>query len=402
MEELLRTLREFLGFSPPDQDRIHALAEVIEPAIPDIVDRFYRDLLKDPQARAVFTGGEAQLQRQRRLLADWLRGVLRGSYDLAYFADRQRIGTTHLRTGVPQHYMVTGMEVLAREIDRRALESGVEGAAEKLASVHKLLALELAVMLETYKEHYSEQVRQRERSAVEAKLTRAEHLAELGQLAASLAHEIKNPLAGISGAIQIMRDAIPRDDAHQPILGEILAQVRRLDETVKDLLQYARPSAPRRTTVSLREAVERVVNVVQKGASPERILVACEEEPGDTELLADRGQIEQLIMNLVLNAVHATEQGGDVRVVIKPERQRLVLQVEDTGKGMTPAVLAQAFEPFFTTKARGTGLGLSICRRIADAHQAEITLVSQLGEGTTVTVVLPRRPREAGRTKEVP
>ena len=105
--------------------------------------------------------------------------------------------------------------------------------------------LDLAVMLESYQESYAEQVRRSERSAVEEKLTRAEHLAEIGQLAASLAHEIKNPLAGISGAIQVFRDTMPHNNPHRPILTEILGQINRLDATVKDLLLYARPLPPK-------------------------------------------------------------------------------------------------------------------------------------------------------------
>ena len=247
----------------------------------------------------------------------------------------------------------------------------------------------MGVKVQSYKETYADRIRRSERSAVEEKLTRAEHLAEIGQLAASLAHEIKNPLAGISGAIQIIRDAMPADDPHQPIVTEILGQIRRLDATVKDLLQYARPTPPRLTEFSLDRKIARILQVLGEEPSLRQIRVECEVVPLGVSVYADDAQIEQLIFNLLLNAAHASEDGGVIRLAVMERNDRVQLVVTDSGRGMTPEVQDRAFEPFFTTKAKGTGLGLSICRRIAEAHGGTIELQTELGQGTTVKVNLP-------------
>jgi signal transduction histidine kinase len=263
--------------------------------------------------------------------------------------------------------------------------------------------IELAVMLNDYQKSYAERIRERERSVVEEKLTRAQHLAEIGQLAASLAHEIKNPLAGISGAAQIIRDAMPADDPHQPIVTEILGQINRLDATVKDLLQYARPTPPRAQNVALDDIVERVLTVLQKEPAVQRVRI--EHEPGEPGAIvfADEGQIEQLLLNLLLNAAQASDEGGAIQVAILAEGNTVKLIVRDEGAGMTPEVRERTFEPFFTTKARGTGLGLTICRRIVEVHGGEIEVASEPDAGTTVTVSLPTkdaRPRTVRTTRE--
>lgn len=384
-------LKRYVGFDAGDVARLRELRPHVQSVIPHVVDRFYSVLLSEPDARAVFTGGEEQVEAQRKVFKTWISELFNGTYEADYFTERLRIGAAHVRHGVPQHYMVTGIEIVWQEFEHRLRNVGIQNIEEKLQSLHKLLTLELAFMLETFKEQYSEIVRQTERTAVEEKLTRAEHLAEIGQLAATLAHEIKNPLAGISGAIQVIRDAMESDDVHRPVINEILVQIKRLDETVKDLLQYARPSPPRRTEFSLRDVVAGLLTVLRQGSARSRIQFDLTGSGADTIIHADKGQIEQLVMNLLINAIHATEVDGDVRISIEPAGDRVRIVVADTGTGMPEGVPGQAFEPFFTTKARGTGLGLSLCRRITDAHSGTIRLESQWGEGTMVTAELPVR-----------
>lgn len=380
----------YVGFVAEDAERVQSMAKDVERVIPQVVHRFYEQLLRDPTARAVFAGGGEQIDRQRRTLLVWLRSLFKGPYDTGYFRARSAIGIAHVIANVPQHYMVTGMEVVWQEFERWARESQLPDVDAKLRSLHKLLSLELAVMLETYKERYSEAVRHVERNAVEEKLTRAEHLAEIGQLAASLAHEIKNPLAGISGAIQIMRDEMDSDDPHQPIVSEILGQIRRLDATVKDLLQYARPNPPQLHAISLDQVVLQALKVLQEEPALHGIHVERVASPADAIVRGDARQLEQLLINLILNAAHASKEGGTIRVAVANNGLDVRLFVQDNGAGMTDEVCREAFEPFFTTKAKGTGLGLSICRRIAEVHGGSIRLVSEVGKGTEVVVDLPR------------
>jgi signal transduction histidine kinase len=355
------------------------------------MDRFYERLFHDPGARAIFTGGQAQIDHQRLRLVHWLNELFGGTYDQSYCEKRLAIGHTHVRVGMPQHYMFVAMEIISQELEKVIRRLDVPGIEDKLASLHKVLSLEMAVMLESYKDSYSTKVRQEERSVAEERVTRSEHLAEVGQLAASLAHEIKNPLAGISGAIQVIRDAMRADDPHRPIIREILGQINRLDAAVKDLLIFSKPKPPAIQPSDLNTVVARVVKLLRGTAAFRRVQLRFDSVPALPLVPVDENQIEQLVINLLVNAAHACEaNGGRVDVVLSSDPRGVRMAVADTGEGMDERTAQRAFEPFFTTKARGTGLGLSICKKIVDAHGAMITLTSTRNVGTQVTVDFPR------------
>ncbi len=394
---LFDEMKSSIGFDGRDAANVRSLAPCAIPAIPSAVHHFYEQLLQQASARAVLTGDDVQAAGLREVVSTWLRELFEGPWDEVYYQKRRRIGSTHVRVGLPQYYMFTGIELIWQVLEQRLREAGIQDVHAKLGSLHRLFILDLAIMLESFQESHSEQVRKFERSAVEAKLTRAEHLAEIGQLAASLAHEIKNPLAGISGAIQIIQEGMRSDDPHQPIVTEILGQIGRLDATVKDLLQYARPTPPRATKVALDAVVRRVLTVLREEPALQRISITYTGAPSDPTVYADDGQIEQLLINLIINAAHASRDGGAIHLGITSDSGEVRLIVRDEGKGMTQDVRSRAFEPFFTTKAKGTGLGLSICRRIAEAHGGDIELESNIGKGTTATVSLPSSRVEKDR-----
>jgi len=383
-------IKRYIGFDDDDARNLRGLWEVVKPVLPSVVDRFYGAIRNDPEALRVFTGGEQQLDYLSGILGEWLEGLFNGRYDQTYFEQAARAGRTHVRHELPQHYMVAAMEIMWQQLDRRVRTAGAQDVDVKLASLHKLLMLQLALMLEAYKERYSELVRREEHNIVEERLTRAEHLAEIGQLAASLAHEIKNPLAGISGAIQIIREEMPEDDPHRPIISEILGQISRLDETVKDLLLYARPTPPKRSKFPLDQAVSRALSLLKGEPALQRVRVKFERGREDMTVHADLRQIEQLIVNLLINAAHASPDGAAVEITVAQDADFVTLAVCDRGKGMPADIQRRAFEPFFTTKAKGTGLGLSICRRIVEVHGGNISLQSVVGGGTTALVGLPR------------
>lgn len=382
-------MRRAIGFDDGDGARVRSLAAEASSIIPDVVKHFYDQLLSLEEARSAFTGGAEQLARQAVLLRTWLEDLFTEEYDSGYFERRRSVGEVHARLGLAQHLMCSSMELIWRVLNERLRQTKIEDIDAKLHSLHKLLMLELAMMLESYKLHYSEQVREVERSVVEEKLTRAEHLAEIGQLAASLAHEIKNPLAGISGAIQVIRESMSSDDPHQPIITEILSQIGRLDATVKDLLQYARPTPPKSKKVLLDPVVRRVLSLLQEEPALQRVQIRYDGVARDATVYVDEAQVEQLLMNLILNAAHAVGEGGFVDIQVTPKNGNVELVICDQGTGMSVEAQRRAFEPFFTTKAKGTGLGLSICKRIVEAHGGRIALTSVLNKGTTATVLLP-------------
>jgi signal transduction histidine kinase len=390
VQAIFDEIKTYVGFTATDAKRIRSLAEVVHPGLPRVVERFYTEILRHSGASRVFTGGQAQVDRLRESLQKWLETLFCGCYDADYVEQRTRIGHAHVRVGLSQHYMFGAIEVIWQELQAIIRAANPPQVDEKLVSLHKLLTIETTIMLESYRASYAQRVRSMEHEAVQERLSRAEQLAEVGQLAASLAHEIKNPLAGIGGAIQVLRDDLKADDPRRGVLEETLRQVMRLDGTVKDLLTYARPASPQFGPCRLDEIIGRVTTLLSPDGSARGVRIVREETSECAPIEADEHQLEQLLLNLLLNALHASRKGDVVRVMLLSDVDELALVVEDRGQGMDAATARRAFEPFFTTKTRGTGLGLSICRRIVDAHGGSIGMTSEVDRGTAVEVRLPR------------
>jgi len=390
-EQLLSDMKRHIGFTEEDEAVLQSLAKDVAPHLPRVVERFYGAMRDDPKLLALFDGGELQMARHKLALQEWLGDLFAGSDGETLGRARLQDDRSQVLAKLPQHYMIVAVEVARPELEL-ILQGLIPGDANPAReALRKRMMLDLGITLEGYRQSYAQSIRESERSAVEEKLTRAEHLAEIGQLAASLAHEIKNPLAGISGAIQIIGEEMGPDAPRQPIVAEILGQIRRLDAAVKDLLIYARPAPTRPTTVNLRNVTLRVLTVLREEPELLRVRVDCDGLIGDCEACGDESQIEQLLMNLVINAAQASRDGDTVRISTRRSEEEVELEVKDDGEGMSPEIHKRAFEPFYTTKAKGTGLGLSICRKIVEAHHGVIEIVSRLGEGTTVTVRLPRK-----------
>jgi signal transduction histidine kinase len=230
-------------------------------------------------------------------------------------------------------------------------------------------------------------------------MQRADALANIGELAAGLAHEIKNPLAGIAGAMQILSSDLAKGDPKREVFEEIAVQVKRIEKTVTDLLSFARPQPPEFARVNLNEVFQAALFLVRQQSEAKRI--TFQEDLATTLPLvsADPRQIQQVLLNLILNAVQAMPAGGKVVVrtqgIKRPEgpgegaRSVVEAEVEDTGPGIMEDIREHIFEPFFTTKHKGTGLGLAIVRRIVLEHGGEIKVKSLVGHGTTFTVILP-------------
>ncbi len=238
------------------------------------------------------------------------------------------------------------------------------------------------------------------------RLDRAERLATFGALAASLAHEIKNPLAGIGGAIQVMADELPATDPRKEIMQEILTQLHRLDKTVRDLLAFARPGKPDVAPCDIHQVLDRVLLLLAQDPEAKHIRVVRSYRPNLPPAVADGKQVGQVFLNLVLNAVQAMPHGG--QIILRTDlveangdglrsrdtgRPLVKVEVSDTGPGIPAQILPNIFKPFVTTKHRGTGLGLSVSRRIVEDHGGSIEAESAPGQGATFRVFLPAGSR---------
>jgi PAS domain S-box-containing protein len=226
-----------------------------------------------------------------------------------------------------------------------------------------------------------------DRKRSEEKLREQDALARLGQMAAVVAHEVKNPIAGIRGALQVIGSRLPADSRDRPVITEIIARLDSLNAIVQDLLVFARPRELRAEPVDLRSLVDEVVTRFRRDPAVAR--VSIDVSAPSAVVRADAEQLQIVLQNLLLNAAQAMSGEGLVAIRVTEAPEAWVVSVADQGPGMPPEIRAQAFDAFFTTKHRGTGLGLPIARRIVDAHHGSIEIDTPAGGGTTVSVTLP-------------
>lgn len=224
-------------------------------------------------------------------------------------------------------------------------------------------------------------------------MERADRLASVGEMATGLAHEIKNPLAGISGAISVLADDFPDTDPRKEIVRQVLEQIKRLDKTATDLLFFGRPGKPELTFTDINALVTKTLFFVSQHPEARNIQYQEDLTRDLPAIWVDEKQIQQVLLNIIINAVQVMTDGGTltIKTGIRSEggRSRVWVSITDSGKGIPPEELDRIFVPFHTTKTQGTGLGLPICRQLMEQHDGTIDVESRLGEGTTFIIELP-------------
>ena len=195
--------------------------------------------------------------------------------------------------------------------------------------------------------------------SLEKQLADAEHLATLGELSAGLAHEIKNPLAGIKGAIDVIRDSLPASDKHQEILGDVIHEVNRIDKIVRDLLNYAKPKPASHSSIDLPGLVHRIVAMAGSTSKHSSIPIqVCQLAP-IPEFTGDETQLEQVLLNLLLNAQNAMPSGGHIEVVLDYDRDAAAMRMEvrDDGPGIPESIQKENLSALFYHAHRRSGIG---------------------------------------------
>jgi two-component system NtrC family sensor kinase len=238
---------------------------------------------------------------------------------------------------------------------------------------------------------------------LDERLLQSQKLAAIGQLSAGIAHEINNPLAIIRQEAEWMQLLLKKAESAAPkeleelkgSLSQIVQQVDRCTEIIRNLLDFARKRAPVIQAVDLNRISEDMTMLVEKEARHQNISIVREYGTNLPVIYSDAPQLRQVVLNLLTNAAHAIGRDGTITLATsQAEGDAVRLMIRDTGCGIPAENLAQIFDPFFTTKpeGQGTGLGLSICHGIIQRLGGEIKVASTVGQGTTFTIVLPRRP----------
>lgn len=222
-------------------------------------------------------------------------------------------------------------------------------------------------------------------------MSRAEHFATLGELAAGLAHEIRNPLAGIAGVLDIVSRDLPPDSPARSVLGDAKQEAVQINRILTDLLETARPKPPQFKKADLAGTVEHAVVFARQQAVTKRITIEFQTESVLPPIEHDPHQINQVLLNLLLNAIQSMDKPGTIRVLLDRDEANdcALIAVADEGKGIAPENLSNIFRPFFTTKGHGTGLGLSLAKRTVEAHGGTIKVTSEVGHGTRFVISLP-------------
>jgi two-component system, NtrC family, sensor histidine kinase HydH len=378
-ESLFDELKRYVEFGPVDAGALRALHPQASAEFARIAERFYRRILAHDGARKAL-GGERQVGRLKLSLVAWMDRLFTGPFDEDYYELRARIGRTHVRIGLPQHYMFGAMNLVRRELDdvvgRCYMKQPTELANARRA-LGKILDLELAIMLHSYREELL------------AQQARTERLATFGQLVGSIGHELRNPLSVIETSLVILKGKIGEDERSAKHVQRIFEQLEIANEIISKLLDMIRERPLRPERIRLQDVLASTVSSMQWPSGVRFSKHGIDELPA---VAADSGQLRQVFVNLLTNAVEAASPEGEVLLSANLDGEEVRLSIEDTGPGVPEAVRARLFEPLVTSKTSGVGLGLALVKRIIDRHQGSISYQPRALGGAQFLVRLPLSP----------
>lgn len=377
-----RELQEYVGWTEADARNVHSVAGLLDPHFASLIDDFYSEIDRHPDARKVITGGADQIQRLKGTLRAWLKDLVTGPYDQAYVTRRWRVGWRHVEIGLNQVYTNVALSRLRSGCTLVLLRELHGDPAEFRAILHsfnKLLDLDLAIIEDAYQTEYL------------ARQQRAERLAAIGQVAGGIAHELRNPLNVVKTSVYYLNNA--RNPAPAKVaehLKRIDQQVTLADGVITALSNFAKMPIPDQRPFAIAKCIHEALATLTVPGNMQVTLEFPEDLP---QVLADEAQVRIVFSNLIRNARDAMPQGGQLTMSGACLADRLEVTVTDTGIGIPPENLKRVMDPLYSTKARGLGLGLAIARAILEKNSGALSVESEVGRGTTFRVRLLAAPR---------
>jgi len=370
-------LQQYVGWTDADARRVQSVGPLLAPHLRTLVDDFYAEIDRHPEARQVITGGAAQVERLKGTLVGWLEELLSGNYDRDYVARRWRVGWRHVEIGLDQVYTNVALSRLRRGLLELLTQSAPADWRAVLAvrqSLNTLLDLDLAMVEDAYQSEYA------------ARLQRGERLAAIGQVAGGVAHELRNPLNVVKTSVYYLlnaRNPTPAKTAEH--LQRIERHVVAADRIITALSNFAKLPVPGMLPFAVEATLREVLDL---NPLPENVQMRLDCPPDLPPALADPDQVRIVFGNLIRNAREAMPQGGQLTVTARAAAGVVEIAVADTGVGIAAEQLHRITEPLYSTKARGLGLGLAITRAILDKNQGSLHVTSTPGVGSTFTVRL--------------
>jgi signal transduction histidine kinase len=371
-------LQQYVGWTEEDAERVKSIGPALIPAFDALIDDFYAEIERHPEASKVITGGPEQTARLKRTLHGWLHELFSGRYDQDYVERRWRVGYRHVDIGLNQVYTNAALSRLRRGL-LKGLEKVWRGSTDDLlacrGSLNTLLDLDLAIIEDAYQTEY----RRRQSSA--------ERLATIGKVAGGIAHELRNPLNVVKTSVYFLMNVrnVP-EEKKRVHLERIERQVGVADGVITALNDFARLPIPQMEPVAVEACLK---DAIELNPLPSTIELQWNLQPHDVAILGDRSQLSIVFGNLIRNARDAMAGAGILRLGASAEGGSVAITIQDTGKGIPPEHLPHIFEPLYSTKAKGIGLGLSISRDIIDRHHGTLAISSVPGVGSTFTIRLP-------------
>jgi signal transduction histidine kinase len=376
-------LQTYVGWSEDDVRRVRAVAGLLEAHLAPLIDDFYAEIERHPEAGKVITGGREQIERFKGSLMRWLWELLTGPYDREYVARRWRVGWRHVEIGLDQVYTNVALSRLRAGMIWALRECWLGERDDLIATVrslNRLLDLDLAIIEDAYQAEYL------------ARQRRIERLAAIGQVAGGVAHELRNPRNVVKTSVYyLLKARNPTPEKTNELLHRIEQHIGVADGVVTALSNFARMPVPDLHPFSVARCVQEALETT---SLPEKIRVELDFPATLPPARGDSDQIRIVFANLIRNARDAMPDGGRLTIRGGQVGGGIEVAVSDTGVGIAPENLSRVMEPLYSTKARGLGLGLALSRAILDKHQGSLHPASEPGRGSTFTVRLTAHVRQ--------
>jgi signal transduction histidine kinase len=372
-----QALQRYAGWTDEDARRVASVWEVIQPYLPPLIEDFYEEIRRHPEALRVITGSKTQIPSLKQTLFRWITELFSGRYDAEYAARRWKIGYRHVEIGLNQVYTNAALSRLRRGL-LAALEVCLAAELPRLRAVQQslnmLIDLDLAIIQDAYQAEFT------------SRQQRIERLATIGQVAAGVAHELRNPLNVIKTSVYYLVNA--RSAAPEKVgdhLERIGRQVDLADGVITALSDFARLPIPDLKPAAVADCVQ---ESLQAETLPDNVTLTIDCPESLPKVLVDLRQVRIALGNLIRNARDAMPDGGSLKISARAHDLGVEVAVADSGAGIPPENLLLIMEPFFTTKSRGIGLGLALARAILDKNKGDLRVVSEVGRGSTFFVRL--------------